>query len=209
MAKKSKPSQRREISTEEQARAARREHVTEEYGEPEFSCDYRMDPYLVNEMSLLVGVKNDRVMINTVAIVLCGILVFTLMRNNSLVGFGLVMVVVIVLVMTAGERINRIKAGYLKRHGYDVESMTDDELVREVYVTASEVVEECPGRSLVSYPLSEVKYVRSNQEFTLASFGKGKYVIFPRKGLSLSNYTRLTNRLREQVPTHWYDRFVK
>lgn len=207
MAKKNKASQR-QLSTEEEARSARREHIVDTYGEPDFACDYTLDPYLVNEMSLLVGVKNDRVWINTLAIVLCAILVLMLMRDSSLVGLGIVLVVIIVLVMSAGERINRIKAGYLKRHGYDTEAMSDDELVREVYVTESEVIEECPGRSLVAYPLDEIKYVRTNPEFTLASFGKAKYVLFPRKGLSLSNYTQLYRRLSDKVPTHWYDRIV-
>lgn len=206
MAKKSKGSRKQEISTEEEARAARREHVVEEYGEPDFSCDYKLDPYIVNEMSLLIGIPNDRTWINVVAITLSGLLVLMLMWDRSLVGLGIVMVIVIVLVMTAGERLNRIKAAYLKGHGYDTESMSDDELVREVYVTETQVIVECPGKSVDAYQLSELKYARSNPEYLLASFGKGRYVVFPRHEFSLSNYTRLTNFLEENAPKHWYNR---
>lgn len=207
--KKSKNLQKQALATDEEARAARRAHVVEQYGEPLFECDYAIDSYLVNEMSLLIGGKNDRATINTVAIVLCAILVLMLMWNRALVGLGVVLVVVIVLVMSAGERINRIKANYLKKHGYDTTSMTDDELRREVYVTEDEVVVECPGKSLDVYPLSEIKYIRSNPENLLASFGDARYVVFPRKGFSLSAYTRLTNTLLERCPTHWYNRGKK
>lgn len=209
MAKKNKGTSKRGLSTQEEARAARREHIVERYGEPDYSCDYTLDPYLVNEMSLLIGVPNDRAWINALAIVLSGLLVLMLVLDRSLVGVGIVMVVVIVLVMSAGERINRIKAAYLRRHGYDIESMSDDELVREEYVTSSEVIVECPGRSLDAYPLDTIRYVRSNSEYLLAAFGKGRFVLFPRKGFSLSAYTRLHDLLAERVPTHWYSRFVK
>lgn len=208
MAKKSKSAQKRELTTEDQARAARREHVVEQYGEPEFSCDYKLDPYTVNEMSLLIGVQNDRVWLNTIAIVLCAILVLMLMRDRSLVGVGVVLVVVIVLVMSAGERINRIKAGYLKRHGYDTDAMTDEELVREVYLTDSDVLVECPGISLTAYPLEELQYTRSNADFLIVSFGKARYALFPRQGFSLSNYTRLTQTLVDKTPVRWYNRLA-
>lgn len=207
MAKKSKTS--KDLSTAEQARASRSRRVAEEYGEVNFSCDYALDRYLVNEMSLLIGVKNDRMWINSLAIVLSGLLVLMLMWNNSLVGLGIVFVVVIVLVMTAGERINRIKAAYLKRHGYDVDTMSDQELVREVYVTDAEVIVDCPGVTLDVYPLTELCYVRSNPEFLLASFGKNRYVLFPRKGFSLSGYNRLAKQLQDHAPVHWYDRLGK
>lgn len=208
MAKKNKASQKREISTEEQARAARRKNVAEQYGEPDFSCDYKLDPYVVNEMSLLIGVPNDRVWINTLAIVLSGLLVLMLMLDNTLVVPGVVLVIIIVAIMTAGERINRIKSNYLRSHGYDIGNMTDEELVREVYVTESDVVVECPGVSLDAYPLSELRYARSNPEYLLTSFGKGRYVLFPRKGFSLSNYTRLTTFLEGKAPVRWYHKLA-
>lgn len=209
MARKNKSSQKQALSTEEQARAARRAHVEETYGEPLFACDYTVDPYLINEMSLLIGVRNDRSWINALAIVLSGLLVLMLLWNRSLVGLGIVMVIVIVLVMTLGERINRIKASYLRRHGYDTASMSDEQLRREVYVTDTEAVVECPGVSLNAYSLSEIKYARSNADYLIAAFGKARYVVFPRKGFSLSAYTRLTNTLQEKVPVHWYSRFLK
>lgn len=209
MAKKNKNSQKQTLSTEVQARAARRAHVVEQYGEPAFECDYTLDPYVVNEMSLLVGIPNDRSMLNAIAILLCAVLVLMLLWNRSLVGLGVVMVVVIVLIMSAGERINRIKASYLKRHGYDLGSMTDDELKREVYVTESDVVVECPGKSLDAYPLAELRYARSNADFLLACFGDARYALFPRKGFSLSEYTRLTNMLVDKAPKHWYDKGQK
>lgn len=206
MAKKNKSSQK--LSTSEQARAARREQIAEKYGQPDFSCDYKLDPYVVNEMSLLIGVPNDRVWINTLAIVLSGLLVLMLMWNNTLVVPGVVLVIIIVAIMTAGERINRIKANYLRSHGYDIDSMSDEEVVREVYVTESDVVVECPGVSLDAYPLSELRYARSNPEYLLASFGKARYVLFPRKGFSLSNYTRLTSFLEDKAPTRWYHKLA-
>lgn len=203
MAKKTDKSSAQAQQLETQERKARAKQVEDEYGEVRFTCAYELSDYLVSEMALLLGPENADRRMSIVSFLLCGLIIGDLWAfpgNPVSLAVAIVLVCLAVLSMSATTNLNKLKLRYLRKHGYDVQSMSDGELPRELYVTDGEVVTVVPGIRTEAWPLTDLRRVRSNSDFMLADFGQQRLALFPRRTLSLNNYNALGTLLRAHEP---------
>lgn len=203
MAKKTNNSSKDQHQLESQDRKARQREVEDKYGEVRFTSSYDLSEYLVSEMSLLLGSEQGERQLSVISFILCLLIVIVLWRfpgNPVSLTFAVVMVVAAMVSMSATSALPKLKLRYLRKHGYDTQAMTDQQLARELYVTKDQVVTVVPGISTEAWAFGDLKRVRNNEDFLLADFGNGRLALFPRRTLSLNNYTALTSLLKSHAP---------
>ena len=175
-------------------------HVDPAYGEVLYSSSYSYTPSLENSAAWLVGPEHIDSVLNVSGGLICIIIVFLLTVDRGFLPIAIAGVALFVVVMAASSRIDRIRRDWLDGHGYDASLMSDEECRRTVSVTATHVIVEAPGAEPAVYPLSELKRVRFTEDLCLASFGKGRIAIFPRKNFGTGAYTSITKLLADNSP---------
>ncbi len=194
---------KKRTQTEPSTRRKRTGEIRDQYGDVLYASSYELDAMSVNEMAALKGSSTLPQMLNIVSFLCCLLIVFLLWRFAGqawATGVALVLVIVTVIIMALTTNVEKVMARQIRKNGFDVEAMSEQERVHDVYVLENSVVVDTPGISTREYPLSELYRVRRNADFLLADFRNNRLALIPRKSVSQREFNAIYDHLEEKRP---------
>lgn len=202
-AKATNDSRKKVSSTKELA-----DGVTSEYGKILARADFEYTPSLQMEMAKLVGPEKSDSYFNLVAGGMSLLIVILLMASNDFLPLAVVLVFATVAVLSLSRNFLRLKVRWLDRRGYAASAFQKGSQVH-VFATETHVVVAMPDGSKSAYPLSELKRVRNNENNCVASFGKGRLALFPRKPMGAAGFNLVVDLLNQHAPLPWAARLAQ
>lgn len=203
MAKKSKSAGALAQGANDTARAARKaqkDAIAANYGKILFTSEFSLSPHLEADMARLCGPANSEGVASLIAGILCAAIVLILMASQSYLPIAVVLVVITVIVMALSRELQGFKVRWLDKHGYNA-ALLDETNVFASYATASHIVVVRPDSSVDAYPISEIKRARHDDNYLVASFGKGRVALFTRKSMGEASFNELVVSLADKVPS--------
>lgn len=165
------------------------------YEDVRYAATFDYDELALSRAAELLGGERAKNALTAVNFGILAAIVLLLVIDQRNVVPAVIGVVAFVVVSTLSNKWGRAQLAYARRSTLALAVPSEK---RHVVVCADAVHTRSESGTTATYPLSELRVVRSNGDCLVAGFGQRRYVYVPRRALSEQRFRDLVSFLRAQ-----------